>query len=512
MKKQTLSLAIAAIIAAPSVFAVEKEVVVDISNNLYYSGLIPKLLTAPFSGSGREYYGHNIPQKGYPSTPIPWSRYKGTPLHDCSRNAPPINSAGTELWDQYGITNEGSGDAGITEVDPGTVGGAVTNTFLDDRLGCYGKPPEVVDVSAWSGQTIYIRVNGVIDDDTVSNYGPAPIYPVDPRGQLGSEDEPVSENGINSYSLLGVWAKNPVADLKAHVDAGWDSGDPIGALVGKPGFTVVGSSEFGVIRDLAIPQSNTVVDTNPADGIADEGTAEFYGQITVPADATHLILGYNAHKGGFYHHGDTRYAGQDSPLFGAVPESIRNEDFTPTGAPNPYLLLTGIENNPDTYTGDQGFAGLTGDYAAGDTRTVGVFMVTLSDQEIGGQTPPPANNPVPTITVDQTSGVGATAFTFNVTATNAGTAPSYSWDFDGDGQEDATGATATHTYSVAGTHTAKVTVTTSDNRVGTDTQNISISSETTPPPKATSGGGGAFGLSGLLALASFGAMRRRRRS
>lgn len=378
MKKNLLTVAIATTLAATPAFAVTKEVVVDISNNLYYSGLPLKLDPSN---------PHNIPSAGYPTSPLTWEKYSATAIRSCLRNAPPVDATGNPIWDAYGdIANE---------VDPTTLTNAVINSVTDDQRGCYGSPPVIIDVTGLPNP-FYIKVQGTIDNDTAAGSGATNIPPVDARGQLDSADSAISENGINAYALVGIWASNPEDDLKAHVDDGWAT-NPSG-LLGNPGFTVIGGSEFGVVEGLGLTRGNALTDVNPADGVADEGTGEFIGQVTVPAGATHLILGNNTRQGAFYHQGSARYSGATNPLFSLVPENIRSTSLIEgTTNANPYYLNAAATDVADTFPDDIGFGDNTsedlGTYPAGHRRAVGVFMVTLQDTAFDA--PPPAPDPAP---------------------------------------------------------------------------------------------------------------------
>ncbi len=403
-----MAVAIAAIIATPAAHALTKEIVVDISNNLYYSGLVPKSLTAPFSGGGRDYDGHNVPSKGYPDAPLTWEKYVNTAIHACLRNAPPVNAAKDTLWDRYG-----QNDPDITdddEVNP-IVAGATVNSVPDAKLGCFGSPPVIIDVTDLPNP-FYIKIQGTINSDPAAITGENANKSLDARGQLDSADLEISENGINANALIGIWASSPKADLKAHVDAAWDT-DPT-SLFSDPGFTPI-DKEFGVVDGLNLGRANALVDVDK-DGVADEGTGEFQGVVNVPAGATHLILANNARQGSFYHNSSVQTLGTGNPLFDLVPEAIRSTKLIPgTSFANPYYLDANATDIADTFAADIGFgdkAEDVGTYPAGHRRAVGVFMVTLSDTAFDA--PPPVEEepetPVTEDTGSSSSGGGGGSF------------------------------------------------------------------------------------------------------
>lgn len=487
MRKAQLVVSLAACLVAQAAVAAESKYVVDMSDNLYYSGLNPKT-------SGTFYPGTYLAPFGYPTTPMQRKdNYSvGVPFHDCPRNVRKIeNGAEVEI--------QPDGQAVVT---------AEENTFVDDRTSCYGTPPVIIPVSdiptAAGGNIAYIRVAGRIDDNTSQDLT-AGSLPVDARGGLDSTNV---DNALAINALVGIWAAASgtfdESVMKAYIDAAYEGGadDALNGLgkftanelLSNPGFAAVGS-EFVVVNDL----TNLSPQDNDGDGIDDQGSGEFGGQLTVPAGATHLMLAYNSHKGGFYHHGDTRYIGADNPFQGTAFAQDYDE------------INTSAVNEPDTFTDDRVFAAsndtVSGNYAAGDTRAVGVFMVTLSDDASVANT---SSSPKSVITVLNTD---STSLTVNFDGTQSldnglAGAMTYLWDF-ADGAT-STEATPSHTYATAGTYQVKLTVTLSDR---SNFASQAVKAGIAEPGSGSSGGGGgggAFGLLGLLPM--IGLMRRRRRS
>ena len=199
MKKTTLATSLLAIAVSTSIQAAQETYIIDISDNLYYSGLIPERKTPPFTDAN-SYSGSFIPSPGYPETAVPWNKYEGTPIGDCVRNVYYVDIDGNERM---------------------PTGGEATNSFAPDgRLSCYGSPPVVVSLSEIGvapGQTMYVLATGKIDDDTQHNYGPGGgIGVVDPRGRLNSDG--ASDNDINQYAAGGVFVK---ADTNGKEDKQW---------------------------------------------------------------------------------------------------------------------------------------------------------------------------------------------------------------------------------------------------------------------------------------------------
>lgn len=470
MKRTTLAFAITSAFLAQPTYAAQDTYIIDISDNLYYSGLIPERKQHPFTGVGAKpgYSGSFVPSEGYPTDPVPYLRYQGTPIGDCMRNVYYVDVDGNERI-----------PAGADSI----------NTFApDDRVSCFGTPPVVVtlaDHGVSAGDTLHIQATGIIDDDTELNFGPGGgIAPVDPRGQQGSDT--ASDNDINQYSAIGVFAKAPSGEsmletdqnFMDYVDAAWQSGDIWTGAVGNPGFDVIPAvegdadqREFGVVADLNLTQTSTFVDLN-TDLIADEGTGEFAGSITVPTGATHLILAYNAHQGGFYHHGDTRYFGADHPLVTGTNPAGHQVTQAKLEADGIYRSggYTVTANHVDQYPTD-GVAA-----ADGSTRTVGVFKVTLSDQPITGVVVPvvPAADIDVTTTNELQVSVDGTGSTIS-----EGTIDAYSWNF-GDGSTAETGSTASHTYATAGTYTVSLTVTSDGGQSNTTTQSVTVTTAAAP--------------------------------
>lgn len=533
MKKTTLTLAITGALLTQAAFADQKTYYIDISDNLYYSGLIPEREQHPFTGTGNKkaYSGSNIPSEGYPEVAVPFDRYKGLPIGDCMRNVFYTDNGSTFGQERKPLDWEHK------------------NTVApDSRVSCFGTPPVVVtlaDHNLQAGNTLHIAATGLIDDDTEFNYGPGGgIGVVDPRGQLSEASKAASSNDITQYAAIGVFAyalegkTMPTTDqeFKDHVDAGWQTGNIHTSVVGLPGFNVVdevidangisnkNQREFGIVEDLALSRSNPLVDNNK-DGTADEGTGEYRGTITIPPNATHLILAYNAHQGGYYHHGDPAY-------FGALHPLVTGDNPAKHQVDQAKWIADGLYRNGDFTVKSlhQDQFPDNGVYAPdGSTRTVGVFKITLSDTDIEEIDPP-----VPTADITVTTNNLEVSVSAEGSSIAAGNIDTYSWDF-GDGSAAKTGATAEHTYSEANTYTVSLTVTSDKDQSHRTTTSVTVEPATTNPESTddtnldtgtsgsggtgedasndssnNGGGGGAFGL-GLLALLPFGRGLIRRR-
>ncbi len=456
--RSTSILALASLLSTTA-WAAEKTFVIDVSDNLYYSGLIPERYTAP--SGGRSYYGTYIPSAGYPDAPIPFSKYAGTPIGDCVRNVYYTDAAGNERA-------------------PDPAAGEKLNTFAPDiRTSCFGTPPVVVplaDIGVAAGDTLYLRATGLIDDNAGFGFGPGPV---DPRGLPDSDA--ASDNDIDQYAAIGLFVKPTTSGIlesdqafKNYVDAAWEN--DILSIIGNPGFEIVdfqnGQKEFALVEDLGLSQTNTFID-NDGDNRADQGTAEFAGSVTIPVGATHLILAYNTAKGGFYHHGDPLYFGADNPLIagtnGVWPaittEKLKHDlIITADGEWSTPELL------PDLFPND----GL--DAEPGDTYAAGAFKITLSDQPITSDPLPP----LPEVSIE----AQAEGLVVNVSSGDSPTLPasiiSYSWDF-GDGSPLVTGATASHEYSEAGEYTIRLTVLTDNAQSRSTETTLSLPANTDSP-------------------------------
>lgn len=463
MMKPLLTAAIVAALGTNVAHAVETNVIVDINNNLYYTGLYAK--NAQGDGS-------QIPPLNYPNVALAANYYQGTNIFDCVR---------TEL--------DGLGTS--------------TNTHLDVRRSCFGAEAEVLDLSAVgvaAGETLYVRVAGIIDPDTVNDYkapNSSSIPAVDARGQLDAID---TKNELASYSLIGVWASSADASLVgsneavAAADANGDGFNDIFDSLADHGFEENGT-EFGIVEELGLTPTGALVDAND-DGVADVGSIfEFKGSTTVPAGATHLILAYNGHRGGYYHHGDPGYIGQSHPLYDLLTSAQRTEQG----------LLDNVSSEVDNFVGDAGFDGQSGSYAAGDPRAVGVFMVTADDEAL----PSLPLISAPTSTFSYTKDGLAAAFDASASTANSGTILRYVWDFgDQSDSVSTTSPTVQHTFGSAQAYTVTLTVMNNYSVSAQSKQNVSLS--TSSGGSGGGGGGGAFGLLGLLPM--IGLMRRRRRS
>ena len=118
--------------------------------------------------------------------------------------------------------------------------------------------------------------------------------------------------------------------------------------------------------------------------------------------------------------------------------------------------------------------------AGTDGRDPGADL-DLIDAAIGGQQPPPSNQPPQvSITASVTSGVAPLTDDFAAVASDPdGSISSYAWDF-GDGGT-STLATVSHVYQTAGTFTARVTVTDNLGAVASDSVLVSVTDPSLPP-------------------------------